>query len=168
MSRKPGRMYRYIKGQISTRKEYMGGIPNPRITQFVLGNKRGVFPIRLSLVLSEKCQIRHNALEAARIVANRTMEKKVGSTNYLMRVRVYPHAVLRENKQATGAGADRVSQGMRASYGKIVSIAAVVKPNQPIIDIETTPQYIEQAKAALRKAGMKLPAPHRILQTNLT
>ena len=168
MSRKPGRMYRYIRGQLSTRREYMGGIPNPRITQFVLGNKRGTFPIRLSLVVLEECQIRHNALEAARIVANRTMEKKVGLTNYLMRIRVYPHVILRENKQATGAGADRVSQGMRASYGKIVSIAAVVRPNQPVIDIETTPQYVEQAKAALRKAGMKLPSPHRILQTDLT
>ncbi|HDM66833.1 MAG TPA: 50S ribosomal protein L16, partial [Thermoplasmatales archaeon] len=167
MARKPGRMYRYVKGQVSTRKEYMGGIPNPRITQFVLGNKRASFPVRLSLVLLEKCQVRHNALEAARVVANRLMEKKVGSSNYLLRVRVYPHAVLRENKQATGAGADRVSQGMRKSYGKIVSIAAVVKPNQIVMDIETTPEYIRQAKEALRRAGMKMPSPHRILQTNL-
>lgn len=163
MARKPGSMYRYVRGQLSTRKEYMGGIPNPRITQFVLGNKKGEFPVKLSLVLLEQCQIRHNALEAARVVANRSMEKKVGSANYKLKIRVYPHVVLRENKQATGAGADRVSQGMRASYGKIVSIAARVKSNQPVIDIETTPQNIEHAKAALRKAGMKFPSPHRII-----
>ena len=39
----------------------------------------------------------------------------------------YPHHVLRENKQATGAGADRVSQGMRCAFGKNVGTAARVK-----------------------------------------
>ncbi|UCH72162.1 MAG: 50S ribosomal protein L16 [Thermoplasmatales archaeon] len=159
MGRKPGSMYRYVRGQPSTRREYMGGIPASRITQFVLGNKTGDFPIKLSLVANEKCQIRHNALESARITVNRTMEKKVGPTDYRLHVRTYPHAVLRENKQATGAGADRVSQGMRAAYGKNVSTAAIVKPNQIIMTIETFEQHIANAKNALRKAGMKIPSP---------
>jgi large subunit ribosomal protein L10e len=115
MSRKPGSMYRYVRGKPSTRKEYMGGIPASRITQFVLGNKSEEFPMEVSLHSLEKCNVRHNALESARITVNRAMEKKVGSANYRLSVRVYPHVVLRENKQATGAGADRVSQGMRAS-----------------------------------------------------
>ncbi|KYK28328.1 50S ribosomal protein L16 [Thermoplasmatales archaeon SG8-52-1] len=163
MSRKPSSMYRYVRGQPSTRKEYMGGIPASRITQFVLGNKTEDFPIEISLHSLEKCNVRHNALESARITVNRAMEKKVGSANYRLSVRVYPHVVLRENKQATGAGADRVSQGMRASYGKIVSIAAEVKPNQKIITIETTEQFVEDAKNALRKAGMKIPSPCKVI-----
>ena len=162
MSRKPGSMYRYVRGKPSTRKEYMGGIPASRITQFVLGNKSEEFPMEVSLHSLEKCNVRHNALESARITVNRAMEKKVGSANYRLSVRVYPHVVLRENKQATGAGADRVSQGMRASYGKIVSIAAEVKPNQKIITIETTEQFVEDAKNALRKAGMKIPSPCKV------
>jgi large subunit ribosomal protein L10e len=163
MSRKPGSMYRYVRGKPSTRKEYMGGIPASRITQFVLGNKTDEFPIKISLHALEKCNVRHNALESARITVNRQMEKKAGSANYRLSVRVYPHVVLRENKQATGAGADRVSQGMRASYGKIVSTAAEVKPNQKIITIETTKQFIEEAKIALRKAGMKIPSPCKVI-----
>jgi large subunit ribosomal protein L10e len=155
-------MYRYVRGQLSTRKEYMGGIPNLRITQFVLGNKTDDFPIKLSLIAIEQCQVRHNALEAARITANRTMDKKAGGSNYRLKVRAYPHVVLRENKQATGAGADRVSQGMRSAYGKIVSVAAKLKRNQSVMTIETTEQNIDNAKSALRKAGMKIPSPCKV------
>lgn len=90
------------------------------------------------------------------------MEKKVGAADYRVRIRVYPYVVLRENKQATGAGADRVSQGMRASYGKAVGTAAQVKPDQIILTIETLEQNISHAKNALRKAGMKIPSPCKI------
>jgi large subunit ribosomal protein L10e len=140
----------------------MGGVPASRITQFVLGNKTEEFPVQISLTANEKCQVRHNALESARITVNRAMEKKVGTTNYRVHIRVYPHVVLRENKQATGAGADRVSQGMRSAYGKVVSTAAEIKPNQIIITVETTKPFIEQAKSALRKAGMKIPSPCKV------
>ena len=159
MPRKPSSMYRAIRGQAYTRKEYMGGIPNSRITQFVLGNKTATFSAKASLLVKEQCQIRHTALEAARITVNRAMEKRIGQTNYRIRIRVFPHMILRENKQATGAGADRVSQGMRSSFGKIVSLAARVKKNQVVIDLETNEKNIPQAKIALRKAGMKLPSP---------
>jgi len=159
MARKPGSMYRYIRGQPTTRKEYMGGIPASRISQFDMGNRTGDFPIKVALIADEKCQLRHNSLEAARISANRAMEKTAGTTNYRLVIRVYPHVVLRENKQATGAGADRVSQGMRAAYGKNVSTAARVNPNQIVMTVETTAQFFRQAKAALRKAGMKLSTP---------
>lgn len=159
MTRKPGSMYRIIRGQATTRKEYMGGVPASRITQFVLGNKQADFPVKLALVANESCQVRHNALEAARISANRPLDKNIGNANYRLTVRVYPHNVIRENKQATGAGADRVSQGMRASFGKIVGTAARVKTNQIIMTVETYPENVDLAKKALRKAGMKIPSP---------
>jgi len=159
MPRKPGSMYRTVRGQSTTRKEYMGGIPNPRITQFVMGNKTTDFPIKINLLANEKCHVRHNSLESARITANRSLEKKIGATNYKFQIRVYPHIILRENKQATGAGADRVSQGMRSAYGKNVGTAALVKTNQKIMTVATTEQYIQQAKDALRKAGMKITTP---------
>ncbi|HEC80976.1 MAG TPA: 50S ribosomal protein L16 [Thermoplasmatales archaeon] len=163
MARKPNRMYRLIKSQATTRREYMGGVPNPRITQFDLGNKSEDFPLKVSLLVDEACHIRHTALESARISANRVMEKGVGTANYHLKIRVYPHIVLRENKQATGAGADRVSQGMRKAYGKAVGTAARVKRGQPIITIETYPQHLEKAKEALKRAGMKIPSPFRIV-----
>ena len=162
MARKPGSMYRYVRGKPTTRREYIGGVPNSRITQFVLGNRTDAFPVQLSLFPLERCHVRHNALESARITVNRTMEKKVGAQNYRIRIRVYPHVIIRENKQATGAGADRVSQGMRASYGKNVGTAAEVQANQKIITIETSEPFVQQAKDALRKAGIKIPSPCKI------
>ncbi|MEF8879459.1 MAG: 50S ribosomal protein L16 [Candidatus Thermoplasmatota archaeon] len=159
MSRKPGSMYRYVRGQPTTRKEYMGGVPNPRIVQFVHGNRKDDFPMKLSLIAEEKCQIRHNSLESSRITANRFLEKNVGLTNYRFRVKVYPHVVLRENKQATGAGADRVSQGMRSSYGKNVGTAARINRGQVIMTVEINRENLEEAKNALRKAKMKICTP---------
>jgi len=137
MARKPGSMYRSIKQQAYTRREYMGGVPTSRITQFVSGNKKGFFPVQLYLLANESCQIRHTALESARITANRALEKNAGINDYRLKIRVYPHHVIRENKQATGAGADRVSQGMRASFGKAVGTAARVQPNQIVMSVET-------------------------------
>ncbi|RLF42354.1 MAG: 50S ribosomal protein L16 [Thermoplasmata archaeon] len=163
MARKPNRMYRDIKGQPTTRKEYLKGVPNPKITQFDMGNRKESFPFKISLLVEEACHIRHNALDAARVAANRFMEKSAGVANYHLKVRVYPHVILRENKQATGAGADRVSQGMRKAYGKPVGTAARVRPNQPIITIETKQQFVEKAKEALRRAGMKIPSPFKIV-----
>jgi large subunit ribosomal protein L10e len=152
-------MIRYIRGQATTRREYMGGVPASRITQFVIGNKTAKFPVQLSLTTDEQCQMRHNALEAARISANKALEKNIGIANYCLHILVYPHIVIRENKQATGAGADRVSQGMRRAYGKPVGTAARVKMNQILMTLDTTEQYYLPAREALRKAGMKLSPP---------
>ena len=159
MARKPNRMYRQIRGQAFTRKDYTGGIPAPRINQFVRGNKNTSFPMVYHLVVKESCQIRHTALEAARIAANKFISKRVGAKNYRLVVRVYPHQILRENKQATGAGADRVSQGMRKSFGKNVGTAARVSAGQQVMTLEVPPSMEPQAKIALKKASQKLPSP---------
>ena len=78
---------------------------------------------------------------------------------YALRMHTYPHQILRENKQATGAGADRVSQGMRLSFGKNVGTAARVQKNQTVISIKTEPEGYLAAREALRKAGCKFPTP---------
>lgn len=158
MARKPNSMYREIRGQAYTRREYMGGVPPSRITQFEQGTK-GDYPIRISLRARESCQIRHIALESARISANRFLAKRIGTGNYFMKILIYPHNVLRENKVATGAGADRISDGMRGAFGKPVGIAARVKRDQSLIIVETQPNFFRQAKEALRRALVKLPTP---------
>ena len=163
MARKPGRMYRRITGPAFTRRKYTGGVPNNRIMRFHLGNRRaaemGEFDVVLRLTADEACQIRHTALEAARQVANATIRKRAGEMNYALRVHVYPHHILRENKQATGAGADRVSQGMRCAFGKNIGTAARVQNGQTVVSIHTKPEYFADAKDALRKASMKFPTP---------
>jgi len=162
MARKPGSMYHDIKQHLYTRRKYMGGVPLSRITQFVLGNKKDIFPLKLRLCSDERCQIRHIALESARVTANRYLEKKVGVNDYRLTINVYPHYVLRENKQATGASADRVSQGMHASFGKAVGTAARVKQGQIIMEVETFERNIEFSREALIKASSKLPPPCKI------
>ncbi|MFA6709714.1 MAG: 50S ribosomal protein L16 [Candidatus Methanomethylophilaceae archaeon] len=159
MVRKPAVMYREVKGMAYARKKYMGGIPNSRISQYDMGNLQEDFPVVLSLKVKNRVQIRHTSLEAGRIAANRLLSKEAGVANYHLRVRVYPHIVLRENKLATGAGADRVSSGMRAAFGKNVSIAARMERNQIVLSVSCTPTAFGTAKLALWKASMKFPTP---------
>ena len=163
MARKPAKMYRQVKGPAYTRRKYIGGVPNNRIMQFHVGNRRaaetGGFPVVLELRADNACQIRHTALEAARVICNATIRNASGAQGYALRVHTYPHHVLRENKQATGAGADRVSQGMRCAFGKNVGTAARVQRGQRVLTLQTTPEHYLTAKSALRKASMKFPTP---------
>ena len=162
MSRKPASMYRQIKQRSYARREYIGGVPNPKITQFEMGNPKREFPIVVSLHAEESCQIRHNALEAARIAANRLLEKNCGKQNYFLKIFLHPHEVLRENKQATGAGADRISKGMKKAFGKNVGTAARVKAGQRIMSAYTIKNNVKFAKLACHRASMKLPTPGEI------
>lgn len=163
MGRKPARMYTRVSGHAYVRKEYMGGVPGSKITIFDMGNPSVEFPVSLSLVAKEACQIRHNALEAARIFANRYLVKGVGRKNFHLKIRLYPHHVLRENKLATGAGADRVSSGMRHAFGRAVGTAARVKSGQKMLTVTVDGDNVDQAKEALRRASYKLPTPCKIV-----
>jgi Ribosomal protein L16/L10E len=143
----------------------MGGTPGMRISQFNMGSPSKDFPVVLQLFTKEACQIRDIALESARISANKLLSREVGENNYHIKILVYPHHVLRENKQATGAGADRVSQGMREAFGKPVGLAARVTAGQPIISVGVYKQNFDEVKEALKKACYRLPTPCKILTT---
>jgi len=67
------------------------------------------------------------ALEAARICANKHMVKTCGKDSYHIRIRQHPHHVLRINKMLSCAGADRLQQGMRHAFGKPFGTAARVE-----------------------------------------
>ena len=159
MSRKPHCMYHEIRGQAYTRREYMRGVPANRITQYDMGNRQQTFPIEVTLIAKEKCQVSHRSLEAARVATNRRLHKSMSEMYYHFKVRIYPHNVLRENKQATGAGADRVSQGMRSAFGKAVGTAARIKKGQKLLTVYTTKEYVETAKISLKRALYKMPTP---------
>jgi len=162
MTRKPARMYRKVEGQIYTRREYMGGVPALRITQFDTGNLRTVFPCALSLGMEEAAQVRDTALEAARISAVRVLEK-AAPNEYRLKLRRFPHQILREHKMAMGAGADRISDGMRGAFGKPVGHAVRAEIGSELITIYTTEAHLDAAKEALRKASHKLPVPTRVI-----
>ncbi len=168
MVRKPAKMYRNLAKKAYTRREYMGGVPGSKVVTFDMGNLNAEFPLEIGLAVEESCQIRHTALEAARISINRKLQKDVGRMNFKLKLRVFPHHVLRENKQATGAGADRVSEGMRLSFGKAVGTAARVSPGQIIFSVYTTPHYLVPSKEALRAGSHKLPSPMHLVFSEKT
>jgi large subunit ribosomal protein L10e len=160
---RPARTYRYFSGPAYTRREYVKGVPGIRITFFDMGNPKGDFPIEMSLVAQEAGQIRHNALEAARVAANRVLETKAGKDNYHFKLRVYPHQVLRENPMAVGAGADRISDGMSLAFGRPIGTAARVSAGQKLMTVKVTKEFGRVAKEALRRAMGKLPMPCRLV-----
>jgi len=164
MTRKPARMYHKVEGQVYTRREYMGGVPNCRITQFDTGNLHLQFPWELSLGMEEAGQVRDIALEAARISAVRVLER-TAPNEFHLKMRRFPHQILREHKMATGAGADRISAGMRRAFGKPVGHAVRAEIGSEIITVYTTKAHISDAKEALRKASHKLPVPTRVIVT---
>jgi len=162
MVRKPARMYRVITGPAYTRRKFMGGVPQPKITIFEHGVKKE-HTHKVLLVADESVQITHSALESARITANKYLVEACGAQNYYMRVRPYPHHVLREHRQAVGAGADRVSQGMRHAFGIPVGTAARVYRDQIIVEAWVDEDKIGAAKEAFRRANIKLPVKCRVL-----
>lgn len=162
MTDKPASMYREISKPPYTRKEYITGIPGSKIAQHKMGDVHADpddYPVQISLIVDEECQLRHDALESARLSANRYLIKTLGEGNYKMILRKFPHHVLRENKQATGAGADRVSDGMRQAFGKPVGTAARVNSNERIFTIWCDVSQASIAKDALRRAYNKLSPP---------
>ncbi|AEF96318.1 50S ribosomal protein L16 [Methanotorris igneus] len=163
MALRPGKCYRGVDKPPYTRKEYIRGVPQPKIVHYIMGDPRRDFPIQMSLVVKEPVQIRHNALEAARVAGNKYLMKKCGRMGYRFQIRVYPHQVLREHKMACGAGADRISDGMRLAFGKPIGTAARVRKNQPVITVWVDPDKVNDAKEALRRCAMKLPVSCKIV-----
>ena len=166
MADKPASMYRAVTKPPYTRREYITGVPGSKIAQHQMGDLHADpddYPVQLSLVTDEACQLRHGALEAARLSANRHLIKTLGEGNYKMSLRKFPHHVLRENKQATGAGADRVSDGMRQSFGKPVGTAARVGAGDRLFTVWCDPDQAPIAKDALRRAYNKLSPPCRVV-----
>ncbi len=154
--------YRRVKGQSYTRKKYIRGSPQPKITKFTMGDPTARFEYQAFLIAEKEAQVRHNALEAARVATNRVLSEKLGN-NYCLRILPYPHTVLRENKMIFGAHADRLQDGMKRSFGKPIGTAARVKRNQPVIMADINEEGLETAREALRRGGAKLPVTSRIV-----
>jgi large subunit ribosomal protein L10e len=110
----------------------------------------------LRLVSEGKLQIRHNALEAARVAANKKLAL-VGEDNYYLKVVTYPHLVLRENKMIATAGADRLQEGMRKAFGKPIGLAARVGIGDVILELSVKSENLQKGKDAMKAATTKLP-----------
>ena len=168
MPLRPGRCYRYFSGPPYTRLEYIHGAPYVQIPKFDMGATsaaaRARFDTVVKLVAEELGQIRMNALESARQMAFKYLNKILGQENFYLRINVYPFHVLRENKMLAMAGADRLQEGMRLAFGSPVGRAVrVEKLGQVIMFVEVEERNVEHAKEALRRAKSKLSIPCRIV-----
>ena len=158
-----GRNYRSTVGQPYTRQKYIHGSPAPKISKFNMGGPPSNFSRIVNLVSQERVQIRHNALESCRVAANKVLLDKYGDTGYRLTLTPYPHVILRENKMIATAGADRLQEGMRRSFGKPTGRAARVNHGQTILIAHVNADGIETAKLALEVGASKLPVRTRII-----
>ncbi|PIN99664.1 50S ribosomal protein L16 [archaeon CG10_big_fil_rev_8_21_14_0_10_43_11] len=161
-----GSCYRTIKRPFTRKSKYRAksfvrGVPNSKIVKFELGNTKAKFSHSVHLVSNDSMQVRHNALESARLAVNRYLTKYVGKDNYHLIIRVFPHHVLRENKLLAGAGADRFQSGMKNPYGKPTGIAAQVRKGQEVITVRLNEQHVQKAREGLIRASKKMPITAR-------
>ena len=138
-------------------KGYIRANPHRKIVRYVMGAASQKFPYVLELRSKSELQIRDNSIEAARQSSNRLLEKVVGPSNYILRIRVFPHHILRENPLAAGAGADRFSTGMAHSFGKPIGSAAQIRKGQVIAEIHTVKEHIGNCRTAMKRITNKIP-----------
>merc|ERR1712117_11066 len=169
MGRRPARCYRYCKNKPYPKSRFCRGVPDPKIRIFDLGRKKAEvdeFPLCVHLVSDEYEQLSAEALEAARICANKYMVKNCGKDAFHMRVRVHPFHVIRINKMLSCAGADRLQTGMRGAFGKPQGTVARVKIGQPILSMRVKDNQKASAIEALRRAKFKFPGRQKILMSS--
>jgi len=139
-----------------TSKKFAPGAPNPKVARFTTGKSRADYDYLFKLVSDGRVQIRHNALEAARVAASKKVAL-VGEENFLLRVVTYPHLILRENKMIATAGADRLQEGMRKAFGKPIGLAARVEIGSVVLELSLKAENFEKGKEAMWAAATKLP-----------
>jgi large subunit ribosomal protein L10e len=111
----------------------------------------------------EKENVSSEALEAARVAANKYMVKNAGKESFHLRIRVHPYHVLRINKMLSCAGADRLQTGMRGAFGKPQGLCARVAIGQILMSIRCKDQHCAQAQEALRRAKFKIAGRQKIV-----
>ena len=148
-------------------KSYIKAVPHNKVVKFTMGNPQayneGKLPFVLHLNSKESAQVRDLAIEAARQVLTKTLDAQLLNLYYL-EVKVHPHHILRNNKAAAGAGADRMSTGMSRAFGDVEGRAAKVPAGKDIFVIHCADENgAKKVRVALNMAKSKLPCATGIL-----
>ena len=142
-------------------KSYIKTIPPQKIVKFNMGNiqkfEAGGYRIKVTLSAGENIQIRDLALEAIRQGLNKDMTKLVAK-DFFLRVNVYPHNILRNNRIFSGGSkGERVQTGMKNSFGSSEGRAATVKEGKAIFTIYFNGnENVPRVRAFVRKVTPKL------------
>ena len=168
MGLRPGRTCREVNKQAwcrfsrrKPRKSYVKSMPHLVANITAMGNSKGYYTHRVDLVSKVHVQIRDNAIESARMAVNKMLETKIPN-DYFFFVRPYTHHVIRQMSQVFGAGADRISKGMKHAWGKPADRAARVQPGTIVFTVNVKETSIPIVKAAYRIAKIKLPGSYSV------
>ncbi len=165
----PARCVRFQKNKPYIKSRFCRGVPDAKIRIFDCGAKKvhvDAFPFVAHLVSDEKEQLTACALEAARVACNKYLVKTTGKEGYHIRTRAHPFHVIRQNKMLSCAGADRLSSGMRGSYGKPMEMAARISIGQIIVSVRAKDSNAPHVIEALRRAKFKFPGRQKIMRSN--
>lgn len=148
-------------------KAYIKVVPNNKVVKYNLGNQKahmeGKFPLKLTMISEESLQVRDNALEAARTIMTKQLDERLPGM-YYMELKVHPHHILRNNKTAAGAGADRLSSGMSRSFGTVEGRAAMVRAGHPLFIVYCADESAARAvRESFQMTKAKLPCATRLL-----
>ena len=158
MGRRPAKCYRYQKNKPYPKSRFNRGVPDAKVRMYDGGARKADwtrFPACVHLVSNEKEQITSEALESARIAANKYMQTKCGKDAFHMRIRPHPWHVVRINKMLSCAGADRLQTGMRGAYGKALLKACRVNIGAILVSIRVESKNVAHACEALRRSKCK-------------
>ena len=152
-------------------KSYIKTVPPNKIVKFNMGDQKayrdGKHKFEVKFIATEKAQVRDNALEAARLLMNKVLDRKIQG-QYYFAVKIFPHHILRENKTAAGAGADRLSSGMKHSFGINIGRAAIVHPGQVMFFVSAlNDKAAREAREVLNSVKPKIPCRGRVIMEKI-
>merc|ERR1711957_262753 len=151
--RRPNKCYRYCKNKPFPKSRFCRGVPDPKIRIYETGKKKipcEDFPAAVHMVSDEYQQISSEALEAARIAANKCMVQNAGKDFFHIRMRPHPFHVLRINKM------------LSCAWGKSYGTCARVDIGQVLMSVRTQESKTSVAIEALRRAKFKFPGRQKI------
>lgn len=170
MGLRPARCFRSIERAFTRiapkvqRKNFLGGVPGVRTRDFTMGNQTKEFDTEFDIVSKESMQIRDNAIESMRQKLVKKLTDLLGKDDFVIKIRLYPHHVLREHKSAQGAGADRVSKGMKHAYGKNTGRAIQIRYGQMLLSIVVDHAKKDKVREILKGIKYKVNMPFEIVE----
>lgn len=150
----------YTRFSTVRKKAFVKSRPGKKVIKFDMGDLEGgveKHEIKVQLISKEPGLVRANAIEAARITALRRLEPILGRKGFYFKIKMVPHHSIRENPLAAGAGADRLSTGMKHSFGKIIGTASRIEKDKILMEIFLPREHEAVARNALAGANKKLP-----------
>jgi len=154
----PAKMFREPKGHSYCQTKYIKKIPQKRLVRTTIGNNTLVLDAlpRYEFTIDRAMQITDSCLEAVRRKIVIYLTKGVGKENFYGQFTSVPHIILRHNKMASGAGADRLSSGMRHAFGKAVGKAIRKKKGDTIFYVHAPTRKEHVIRSVIKRINSKM------------